>query len=270
MQSLFELEHADVNFSDYPRHLDRLPPLSDQRGDYVLDYARNVSDLDEVFCLRYRVFNVEMSEGLDAAHAYQRDFDTYDPGCHHIIVRHVPSQKIIGTYRVQTLTMAGDQGFYSYHEFGLDALPSALLHDAVEVGRACIDAQHRNGRVLVMLWRGVTQYLAFNRMRYLFGCCSINSQNPAEGYAVLHWLHNHGYLHPSLQVETQPAYACVYRPEEFQDVKVNIPTLMNLYLQYDVKVLGGPAIDREFKTIDYFVLFDSEFISEKMRKLLTA
>ena len=36
----------------------------------------------------------------------------------------------------------------------------------------------------------------------------------------------------------------------------SIPRLFRTYLRFGVKVCGPPAIDRQFKTIDYFVIFD--------------
>ena len=40
------------------------------------------------------------------------------------------------------------------------------------------------------------------------------------------------------------------------DVKVKIPTLFGTYLRYGAKVMGHPAIDREFGTIDFLTILD--------------
>lgn len=239
-------------------------------GDYQLDYLRDEDELEEVFRLRYRVFNLEMQEGLDSAHEWEMDFDEFDPCCHHVIVRHRPSDAIVGTYRLLTRLTAEGRPHYAASEFDLSTLPDSLLDDAVEVGRACIDPLHRNGRVLIMLWRGVTQYLGYNEMRFLFGCCSINSQSHAEAWAVLEWLQQRNFVHPDLKVFPHPSYACDRKVAPLPQHKIKIPMLMKLYLENDLRVLGEPAIDRAFKTVDYFVLFDAKQISEKTRKLLFA
>jgi len=38
---------------------------------------------------------------------------------------------------------------------------------------------------------------------------------------------------------------------------------MRLYLRYGARVLGTPAIDRRFGTIDFFVLFDVAQLTEE-------
>ena len=259
-----------IDLSQYPKDPGRIPTPLASRGDYEVAYAHTAAELDEIFQLRYEVFNLEMQEGLDTAHQYQRDFDHYDATCHHVIVRHCPTGQIVGTYRLQTKSMAGALGFYGATEFDLSALPSSVLNQAIEVGRACIARDHRNGRVLVRLWRGVTRYLAHNRMRYLFGCCSINSQDPVEGEAIRQWLDHHGYINSEFKVTPQPGYECKPSKTAVIPTQVSIPTLMRLYLQNDLLVLGTPAIDRTFKTIDYFVLLDADTISEITRKVLFA
>lgn len=257
-----------IDLSNYPACPFRIPALLPQRGDYEVAYAGSKEELDDVFQLRYRVFNLEMQEGLEKSHEFGRDFDPYDATCHHVLVRYRPTGAIVGTYRLQTRDMAGALGFYAEEEFNLDALPDDILSSAVEVGRACIEKGHRNGRVLVMLWRGVIRYLVHNRQRYLFGCCSINSQDVVEGEAVRAWLERNDYILNEYPVLPQPGFECSPPAEAVIPDQVSVPTLMRLYLQNDLKVLGKPALDRQFKTIDYFVLLDLDSISAKTRKLL--
>jgi putative hemolysin len=50
--------------------------------------------------------------------------------------------------------------------------------------------------------------------------------------------------------------------------QIKVPPLMSMYLRYGAKIIGTPAIDREFKTIDYFVLMDIANIDEHTFKLI--
>jgi putative hemolysin len=43
---------------------------------------------------------------------------------------------------------------------------------------------------------------------------------------------------------------------------------MRLYLDYGAKVCGPPAMDREFKTIDFLTLLDVEQFDPRIRKKL--
>jgi len=44
---------------------------------------------------------------------------------------------------------------------------------------------------------------------------------------------------------------------------VKIPQLFRIYLRYGAKVCSPPAIDRQFKTIDFLVLFDISKMDER-------
>jgi len=110
------------------------------------------------------------------------------------------------------------------------------------------------------LWKGLAAYLSHNRLRYLFGCCSLTSQEPAEGKRVMDYLRENNYINPMPEIRPQPNWECYpegYEPDPGRPAEeVRLPKLFKLYLRYGAKVCGPPAIDRRFKTIDYLVLFD--------------
>ncbi len=243
----------------YPLNREGIPPLISDAGEYQVRFAQNAEDLDQVFKLRFEVYNLEMNEGLEASFLTGRDEDAFDAQCHHLLVIQKSNGRLVGTYRMQTLAMARRYlGFYSAGEFAIEDMPMDLLRDAVEVGRACIDRAHRNGRVLQLLWKGLANYLHHNRKRYLFGCCSLASQDPATGKALLEQLKAAGQLHPALWVAPRPGIACPAAEAGSDLPTVEIPRLLQGYLNLGGWVCSDPAIDRQFKTIDYLVLVDVE------------
>jgi putative hemolysin len=236
---------------------DSLPsrlPAPFLEGHYRVRFAEDAEDLDAVLRLRYEVFNVELQEGLAESHATGRDEDRFDAVCDHLIVEDLSTCRVVGTYRIQTAEMAAAaHGFYSADEFDLRPL-AAILPRAVELGRACIAREHRNRRVLFLLWRGLAEYLVATGKTMLFGCCSLTSQDPAEGARVWAHLEENGHVDPALRPPVQPAFAS---PRVHAGAgEVAIPTLFSTYLRFGATVLGGPAIDRAFRTIDYLVLLD--------------
>jgi putative hemolysin len=237
--------------------------FSDAR--YEVRFVQNAEEFDAVLRLRFNVFNLELGEGLEESYVTQRDQDEFDASCHHLIVIDKKSREVIGTYRMQTYEMAAAaNGFYSAAEFDLTRLPEEVIENSVEVGRACIAAPHRNGRVLFLLWRGLAVYMMLMKKRYLFGCCSLTSQNPEEGRQVMDYLQANGRVHPELQVVPQPESACY--PDDLivqTEVSVKIPRLFRIYLEYGAKVCGPPAIDRRFKTIDYLVILDIATLDQR-------
>lgn len=253
----------------YPIAVELVPDLVLDEGPYRLRFARRRSELDAVLRLRFEVFNVELGEGLDESWKTGLDRDPFDAVCHHLLVTDRRSEEIVGTYRAQVATMARENlGWYSSLEFTLDALPENLVERSVEVGRACVAVEHRNKQVLFLLWRGLAAYMEANDLRYLFGCCSLTSQDPAEGKAMWEHLEAQGHLHPSLRIDPRPDLACWDDPDEItaRPGPVEVPKLFRTYLRHGAKVLGPPAIDREFKTIDFLILLDVETFDERRRR----
>ena len=176
-----------------------------QQGPYYLRLASSEADLRAAFRLRFLVFNLELNEGLEAAYATGQDTDKFDGACDHLIVEQAGTGKIVGTYRVQTGTMASaNAGFYSEREF--DFSPYKPLHSSViELGRACVHRDHRSSEVLYLLWRGIAQYAMQHGGRYLIGCFSLTSQDPAHGTAVYEAMRGH-LAEPQLRTTPQPTF----------------------------------------------------------------
>jgi len=235
-----------------------IPKWEVQKGRYLARFVRTHDELDSVLKLRFEVFNLELGEGLVSSFRTSRDLDEFDEACHHLIVLDTEQNQVVGTYRMQTSGMASAaNGFYTANEFDLSRLPPVVLDNAVELGRACVAQAHRNAGALFLLWKGLAAYLTLNRKRYLFGCCSLTSQDANEGRRVWRALKQQGHLHPNLCAPPQPGYECAADDQEVdQATEVKIPRLFRTYLRYGAKVCSPPAIDRQFKTIDFLALFD--------------
>jgi putative hemolysin len=255
----------------YPSFPDALPSRELAEGDYRVRYARTAEELDELARLRFRVFNLELREGLEESFLTGRDLDSFDSQCHHLIVTHHPSGRIIGTYRIQTSAMAqAGCGFYTGCEFDLSRLPEEMLASAVEVGRACIALEHRLKAVLFLLWKGLALYMQHNRKRWLFGPCSLTSQDPWDGKRALDQLVRRDRVRTDIEIAARPGYECRWQgedPEPERAGRLVLPPLFEIYLRYAGRVVGPPVIDREFKTIDFFMLLDVDALSERARRI---
>ncbi|MEP6902260.1 MAG: GNAT family N-acyltransferase [Actinomycetota bacterium] len=246
------------------------PPKQFSEGRYTVRFAKNDEEIDAALRLRFEVFNLELNEGLEASFINERDEDEFDKTCHHLIVVENETEKIVGTYRVRTMEMAQSAfGFYSAGEFAVEDLPYRVLAESIETGRACIAREHRNSRVLFLLWKGLAMYMTENRKRYVFGCCSLPTQDCAEGMRAMRGLVRDGFLHEHLCVAPREDYVC--RTEDFlsedsgSDIK--LPRLFDTYLRIGAKICGEPVIDRQFKTIDFFVIVDIKIMSDKYFKM---
>ena len=248
---------AERIFAGYPIKPEGLPTQLPTLARYGLEFARDIDLLDAILRLRFDVFNLELGEGLETSHETGRDLDEFDPFCHHLAVRESSTGSVVGTYRMQTHEMAeAHHGFYSADEFQLSGLPEEVISQSVEIGRACVALEHRHHAVLFLLWKGLAAYLTHNRKRYLFGCCSLTSQDPDEGLAMYRQLEADGVVHTGFKVLPTEEYACRPSGAELDPSAHKVPKLFRTYLRFGALVCGPPAIDRRFKTIDFLVLFD--------------
>ncbi|MEO9887316.1 MAG: GNAT family N-acyltransferase [Balneola sp.] len=237
-------------------------------GKYTVRLAKNRAEIESALRLRFHVFNIELGEGLEESYETKLDEDQYDQFCDHLIVIENTKNTVVGTYRVQDNDSAENGvGFYTSNEFEIEAFPESILKDAFELGRACIDINHRNGRVLFLLWRGLAKYMLLSEKRFLFGCCSITSQDTSMGIAYYKYLKEHNHMHPDYLIKVKDEFLCQNKLNHKYEGEVKLPQLFRLYMDIGCMVCSPPALDQQFKTIDFLVLLDLETISEQTRAL---
>ncbi len=221
---------------------------------YTTRLARDPEEVRAAQALRFEVFNLELNEGLAQSYATGRDEDPFDAVCDHLVVEHLASGKIVGTYRLQTGTEAKNRlGYYSAQEFEFQAF-EPIRDEIVELGRACVHAEHRNLVVLGLLWKGIADYARQHAGRYLLGCSSLTSQDPAVGASAYAELCRRHLAPPALRTQPRPAYDCPL--DQLTVEPAPIPKLLRAYLTIGAKICGPPALDRQFKTLDFLTLVD--------------
>jgi putative hemolysin len=235
----------------------------------VARLARSADEVQRAQRLRFEVFNLELGEGLAESHATGLDVDPFDEFCDHLIVEEVATAEIVGTYRLQTGQLAAANiGYYSEREF--DFAPYGPFRcEMIELGRACVHADHRNFTLLHLLWRGIAIYAIERKARFLIGCSSLTSQDSMEGAAMYQQLRKH-LVEPALRTQPRPEFvvpggddavlgrgADTHGPGSAPPATAGASSkLLRAYLAIGAKICGPPAIDREFGTIDFLTLLD--------------
>ena len=221
---------------------------------YVARLATTPQEVRKAQSLRFEVFNLELGEGLEKSFRTQLDSDPFDEVCDHLLAEDMNSGQVVGTYRLQTGPSAARQrGYYSAGEFDL-APYEALRGEVIELGRACIARPHRNLLVLQLLWRAIAFYARTHHSRYLLGCSSVHTQDPRVGAALYSSLCRAHLAPTELQTRPLPAFACPLG--ELAEEPPPVPKLLAAYLALGGKICGAPAIDREFKTVDFLTILD--------------
>jgi len=221
-----------------------------QSNRLYLSLARNSEEIAEAQRLRYKVFGEEM--GAHISNLNGLDIDGFDEFCDHLLVRERGTHQVIGTYRMlnpHQASMAG--GYYSAGEFDLTRL-AHLGHQTVEVGRACVHKDYRNGGTISMLWAGLAKYMQMHRYEYMIGCASVP-------------MHDGGHMAASLYNGLRDRHLA---PNEYrvfphnplpldalkQDMQVVCPPLIKGYLRLGAYICGEPAWDAYFNTADMLVM----------------
>jgi putative hemolysin len=230
---------------------------------FRLSMAQNMNDLIACQRLRYQIFNREMGEGLADSHATGLDSDGFDVVCDHLMVHDAASGILVGTYRMQTGYRAkSNLGYYSAQLFDLHPFEN-IRGEVLELGRACVHEDYRNSTALSLLWRGIASYATLCNARYLIGCSSLTSQDENEGIALYHTLRDKYLVEPALRTEPHPASRCEQTAQP--PVLRRVPRLFRSYLDLSARLCGPPAIDRDFRTIDFLTLLDLSRIPERLR-----
>jgi putative hemolysin len=218
---------------------------------YSVGFAHSAAVRRAAQRLRWRVFAEELGARLPGSEA-GIDQDIFDAHCEHLVVREEATGEVVGTYRILGPDAARRIGcYYSESEFDLIRLRS-LRPRLVEVGRSCIDARHRNGAVIALLWSGLARYMIAGGHAYLGGCASMGVADGGHGAASVFEKLRASHLAP---VEYRVFPRRVLPLDELDASRpAEAPPLVRGYLRAGAWICGEPAWDPDFNTADFFML----------------
>ncbi len=234
---------------------------SDDTPRYSLLLSCDPDLIDAAQRLRHDVFTSEPGFAVTPA-PDGRDVDRFDEHCDHLLVREETGGELVGCYRMLPPPGAIAAGsLYTATEFdvsGWDELRPSL----VEMGRAVVRADHRNGAVVLLMWAGILAYLDHSDYDYVTGCVSVPIAGPgAPGTQVRGVRDFVTRRHAASAAHTvYPYRPVVLEGRNLDDiappVRPEIPPLMRGYLRLGAQVCGQPAHDPDFGVADFPALLD--------------
>ena len=234
-----------------------IPLVEFSRGDFLVKTVRSKRDLRQVQSLRYDVFHREYKQ---KKFPFGLDLDRFDAWSDHLVIMDQRTGCFVGTYRL--LLEGRAPYFYSETEFDMSPL-MAISGRKLELSRACIHKDYRNGVVIGLLWRGLVQYVQASGADYLFGMSSFKSTNPAEIALLYQQLRAEGSVDESLPCMPAgdykiPGFHRYLQNPANPDVPAPdlVPPLLKSYLRAGAKVIGEPALDEDFRCADFLTLLD--------------
>lgn len=241
--------------------LQQILHVEPQRERRALQYsfARSPAEVMEAQRLRYKVFAEEMGARLPGHDRLDRD--GFDAFCEHLLVRDAGTGKVVGTYRILDPQMAGEAGgYYSSGEFDLTRLMH-LSPSMVELGRACVHRDYRNGATISLLWAGLAKFMQKHGYEYVIGCTSIGMADGGHLAASLYANLKEKYLAPS---DYRVFPHCPLPIDALrQDIQAQCPSLLKGYLRLGAYICGEPHWDADFNCADLLVMLPMSQMSQR-------
>ena len=233
-------------------------------GNLVLGMATTKEEIEELQKFRYQQLVLNYDDKKDTSGT---DASEYDDFCDHLIVKDIEKDKIVGTYRLMnSMHLKYKDEFISETEFNIDNLKNCG-HKIVELGRAVVDDEYRNGAAIKLLLHGLLNYCEKNGIRYMFGTASFHGNDANKYLNAFSYLHHNCLADQSVMgYAKEPKAVFDLIPKEQIDMGAynqEMPSLIKCYLALGSKVGEGVYIDRDFNSIDVLAIFDIEKINRK-------
>jgi len=248
-------------------------PCIHRQGQLDVRLATTEAEIAAAQALRYRIFYNEMGAEPSAwMRATARDIDEYDGICDHLLViDHGIDGKahVVGTYRLlRQIVATMHKGFYSASEYDLTPLLQTSVSGGqlLELGRSCVAPEHRNTTTITLLWRGIASYLITHGIGHMFGCASLHGTDPAQHAAELSYLYHHHLAPPELRARALDHVAMNRLDAASYDTRAAsraLPPLVKGYLRVGAMIGDGAFVDRQFNTVDVFVVMPVDRITSR-------
>lgn len=237
-----------------------------QQGRYTIKTANSFDEFFQVLELRREVFLGEFSK-LDRSD--EQDFEAMDLDADFLIIKE--HNEIIATYRI--ISSEYSDNFYSRSEFKLDEF---LSHPdrKIELSRACVKKEKRNGAAIHLLWRGIAAYMQAMDTKYLFGCSSFQFLNLENILSLYAFLYQENAVGTEYNISPLPLFNIIDTQGIIENTKslstpvdLNIvPPLLYAYVKAGAKVYGSPAFDLAFLCLDFFTIFNIDHVTVSYKK----
>ncbi|MFN8361616.1 MAG: GNAT family N-acyltransferase [Candidatus Kapaibacterium sp.] len=211
------------------------------------------------------------------------DLDEFDAYYTHLFLWNAARQEIMGAYRLgktdEILEKFGRKGLYIHTLFKIRKKFLRKISPALELGRSFIRAEYQKSSALLLLWRGIGQFIVRHpQYTTLFGAVSISNDYQTESRQMLMaYLETHAFspkhakfIKPRNSMDSAPGGSLPAKMgsscpsveqlsqliAEIEPDAKGVPTLVKHYLKLGGKVLGF-SVDEEFgHVVDGLLLVD--------------
>ena len=240
------------------------------RGRYRVRLAEGAEDVRAAQRLRHRTF----IEGRAAARPDGLDADDLDAVCDHMLVEDRRDDALVCCFRMMPLSDGSQIArSYSARYYDLSALAS-YPEPMVEMGRFCIDPEHRDPDILRAAWMAMTRYVDERKVGMLFGCSSFHGVDE-EAYMDAFALLKERHLAPPRwlpRVKAPKVFRFASRLKlKRPDIRLanrRMPPLLRTYLTMGGWVSDHAVIDNDLNTLHVFTGVEIAAVPPSRARLL--
>lgn len=230
---------------------------------FAVKLADQESELEEVFKLQY--------EELLLCYNHKKTLesgmyiDDYDRVCDHLIVLDLKNDSVAGSYRLVRKEHLENIGFFATEsEFDISKIKA---YPILELGRAIVKKEYRDGSVIALLWAGILNYVLAHGIKFLFGTASFHGVDPSKYRHALSAIH---YRHLSPEAFRARSINHPVRLDQlsleevdFCLAKKEMPPLVKGYINLGATFGEGGFLDYDFNSLDVFTLIDIEKVNRR-------
>ncbi len=223
---------------------------------FTTKFAETLEENRKAYSLRYTDMLKEYRPELEIASGL--DCTEYDKYAKQVICVDNENGQVVGCYRIITSEWLGEKPFVCEEEFDITSLKNTGEKIA-ELSRAVVKREYRNTTVLMHLFRFIISYLREQGYRFIIGEASFFGTDKNVFAKEFSYLAN---LHSTKQfdIKAKEDYQVQLIPTEQlnqPEIKRSLPSLIRAYLSFGAKVSKDTFTDKDFGSVDVFILLDT-------------
>ncbi|MBQ8292462.1 MAG: GNAT family N-acetyltransferase [Bacilli bacterium] len=236
-----------------------------EKGNIRIKLAETKEEYEGLYRLRY--FDLLLNYNINNQNDEQLDTDAYDKVCDHLIAVDTNTNEVVGTYRIiKKSHLLGEMPFLTESEFDLTPLKK---YELMELGRAVVKEEYRDGSVIGLLWSGIIRYAIEENMEYMVGTASFHGTDYREFEDVFSYLYHNNLSPTEIRCNVNQDSAIdmqILNDYQEEVAKKNMPPLIKGYLRLGATIGNGIYIDRDFNSLDVLIVLKISEINPRYLK----
>ena len=234
-------------------------------GNILVKLANTPEEYNQVYKLRYQELLLEYNKNVIQEN--EIDKDEYDEVCDHLIAIDTDLNKVIGTYRLIKKSHLKDlKKFLTETEFNIEPLKK---YEILEVGRAVVQSNYRDGVTIGMLWKGVIRYATSQDVDVMIGTASFHGIDPTIYKETLSYLYDNYLSKEEIRCyANKDSYSKLKLLDNYDELiaKKQMPPLIKGYINLGATIGDGVYIDKEFNSCDVLIVLEIKEINPRYLK----